>query len=881
MSNQTRVSAAISVAAAIVAFALAFLATSLGHQIWGSRALVSKAVNAAPVKEGSEHTLYCGLWRTDGLFAATIRIKNVLVIAPLEVQPVLYMADGTAYNLPPVAVPSGGVSTISINQALAQIPFSIAGHASEYGSAALTYRYSSPGHVFGSIQSLDVTHSLTFVYPFFETMKMDHPALQTVEGLWWKHDAGVSGFVDLANITDKPKQVSLQLLDSRGKAAPPRFVSVPPRASRMLRLEDLSEDFRLPQDSGGVRVEYQGPPGTLVITGGLLNETNGYSANIPFWLHDTESSAPFKITYGMAGLMVGKPDPMMMPGFPASTEFSLYLAVRNTTERPLNAAFQLNYMNGASIVTRNLPNLQLRPFEATQVDMRSILKSAGLAKFSGMVNLSVSYTGHTGDLLLASGSVDQTGTYVFEVEPQGVGPSNRKIGSYWSVADGNDTMFNLWNPTDSAQDITATFYYGDGSGKYTLPVSLMPQGSTMIDMGMLIAERMPDANKNVIPATVVQGSVSFISSDEIKRMNLIIAAGTFNVETATCGRICVNCCAIRTPVLLPPNPSVPVGHTLQGSASGLDCTGVDEPLAVGSWSSSETTVATVNSSGLMSGVAAGTATISGQLGDMTTEDGLLCANNTPPICQFGNPLLETPVTVPPVIRAVSPAKGSVGASTTVTISGSGFGTSPSVSAGSGITVSVNSAEDTQIQATFQIAATAPAGNHSVAVTASGQTSNSVNFFVQVPTSLSIVAGTDSTLPESSCSAGSFGTGCGVTRSFVYQVNDQTGQAIQTAGLQIWDAISVTSPNNLGLNGFTTTCTSVGLTNSGPCNVATNSVGQFGENKPGLSACSTVCRVNNACTTGGPTSVNQTMHVGPSSIVQQVSYFCDHVTVNGQ
>jgi hypothetical protein len=45
------------------------------------------------------------------------------------------------------------------------------------------------------------------------------------------------------------------------------------------------------------------------------------------------------------------------------------------------------------------------------------------------------------------------------------------------------------------------------------------------------------------------------------------------------------------------------------------------------------------------------------------------------------------------------------------------------------------------------------------------------------------------------------TGCGVTRSFTYQVNDQNAQPIQAAGLQVWDAIVTTSPNNLNLTSY--------------------------------------------------------------------------------
>lgn len=213
-------------------------------------------------------------------------------------------------------------------------------------------------------------------------------------------------------------------------------------------------------------------------------------------------------------------------------------------------------------------------------------------------------------------------------------------------------------------------------------------------------------------------------------------------------------------------------------------------------------------------------------------------------------------------------------------SGSGFGTGgATVNAGSRITVNITSNGDTQIQANFQISSTASGGNASVTVTANGQTSNTVNFYIQIPTSLSIVSGTDSTSSEASCS-GSFGTGCGMTRAFTYQVNDQSGQPIQYAGLEVWDSIAITSPNNLGATGFATTCTFADETNNGPCGRTTDSGGQFPES-PGLTVCAAVCQSNSMCVSGGPTNANQTIHVGPSSIVQSIGYYCDHVTVNGQ
>jgi hypothetical protein len=151
--------------------------------------------------------------------------------------------------------------------------------------------------------------------------------------------------------------------------------------------------------------------------------------------------------------------------------------------------------------------------------------------------------------------------------------------------------------------------------------------------------------------------------------------------------------------------------------------------------------------------------------------------------------------------------------------------------------------------------------------------------VLYPASLSIVAGTDSTTKEATCNAG-VGTGCGVTRTFTYQVLDQnhnplTGSWI--ASQQFWDEIHTTSPppNGLGLTGYTTTCTP---SNTGPCGKYVNSQGQFAEGA--LGACSTACYSNKTCVTAGYTAATQTWHIGSYSIVNTVQYYCDHVVWNG-
>src|SRR5713226_1855308 len=202
-------------------------------------------------------------------------------------------------------------------------------------------------------------------------------------------------------------------------------------------------------------------------------------------------------------------------------------------------------------------------------------------------------------------------------------------------------MFTLWNPTDAPQDILVTFHYGDGSGQYKLPVHLGPQASTTIDMAMLIAENKPDPDGNVIPSNIREGSAEFASpKGRTETITLVIAAGIYNVSTATCGGGCINCCGDRN-FGISPNPILcPIGETMPCSSTAVDCHGYS--VFPSSWSSSNTAVMTVNSSGQVTGVAVGSAIITATFLSATVYTGQMYGGNG---CPTASPAPTDPGTV--------------------------------------------------------------------------------------------------------------------------------------------------------------------------------------------------------------------------------------------
>ncbi len=452
----------------------------------------------------------------------------------------------------------------------------------------------------------------------------------------------------------------------------------------------------------------------------------------------------------------------------------------------------------------------------------------------------------------------------------------------WRIDGSSSSTLLLFNPDQHQGNSVAVFIYADGH-VWNKVFSVPPLATFPLRLNDIVNKQQPDARGRVLPKAATNGIASWFSLVLPKIFGQLVQAdlATGIARPFACPQITILCDATLDDLSLQVNQ--------QGTSYGTPITCGSCPGSCGcaaacnvvggvpdnggayfsAWGSANPSIAGLVSSDSASGTYQGNSPGSVQIAAEAFDFNNCSAR------AFGT------LTVKPRLDSISPTKGPVGETTSVTLSGQGFGTSPSVNAGSGITVTINSASDTQIQASFAISSSASGGNRSITVTAAGQTSPAVNFLVQIPTSLSIVAGTDSTTPESSCTYtdvhGNPQTGCGMVRSFMYQVNDQENppQPIQAA-LPVWDVITTTTPNNLMITGYVTTCTPA---NTGPCGVYTSNTGQFEEQS--LNVCSSICRSNNVCVAGGPTNATQAIHLGAFVITQNDSYFCDHVTVNGQ
>jgi hypothetical protein len=314
-------------------------------------------------------------------------------------------------------------------------------------------------------------------------------------------------------------------------------------------------------------------------------------------------TAPDDISYGSVGLMVGLQDPMM--GFPKDTLFSAYAALRNAGDHPLTVKPVLFLMEGGKPRTVKLPPEHFAPGEARQLSF-----ARTLSNFNGMATLTFTYGGHPGDLLIATGSVDQTGTYVFEVMPDGLGTTWAKNAPFWRVTGGLDSMLTVFNPQDAPAEIVLKLTYVGGTGHYAVPLHLAAGETQMLDVAQLIEMQQPDGQSNVIPRDITEGSAQFAGpKGQTQEIRIGVSAGVFNVQTATCGGGCLICTS-TVDTFIDANPiDIPLGSSQQAFAFADLSDGSEQDETISAfWNSDNGSVATVQS-GLVQAVAVGSAVI--------------------------------------------------------------------------------------------------------------------------------------------------------------------------------------------------------------------------------------------------------------------------------
>jgi hypothetical protein len=532
-------------------------------------------------------------------------------------------------------------------------------------------------------------------------------------GVWWKHDTNVTGFVSLANTSSQAIAAAINVTDAKGTVLGTHSVKVSPNGTKIVSLPELQQTVTT---EGGLQVAYTGPAGALDINGGIEDQSIGYSANLRF--APPASGKVSSSTVAAVGIMAGVADPMML--FPVGTTFTPYTMLRNVSETAISVNPTLWWMQGGTSHSYALASLTITAGQVHRLDLTSALSVAGLASFTGNMTLEFNILGPQGTLLVQAGSVDQTGTYVFEVMPRVIKESASKSIGYWSTANGDDTMVSIWNPADEAQNFVFRLVFSGGN--YLLPVHLGPRATQTFNISELIQTQVPDSVGNVIPASIHEGSAVLGGvQGDVQHVLVALDVGIYNVRKATCGSSCVYCDGYTSfGPMSPGSATFAVQKTQQYQFLGTYSSGGHYNVA-GPWSSSNTRVATIGSStGVATGVSPGTANFVTSF-DEPIYEGNVCAGsnftcpNASGTPQGGGNVFE--------VTNVAPSPLVIGTNGPMGIGGSGFNSlvSPvTVNVGGGVTVSNPSvSDDSLINASYNVPTGTSAGTQSLVVCGAG------------------------------------------------------------------------------------------------------------------------------------------------------------------
>ena len=823
LSNLIRISAlASSFFCILVAFTVA--PTCLGQQpkVMAPHKPIAPAIEKRyPIKgTDTNQSEVGGFWMTGPNMKATLTMRNGLKTDPLTVTPVLYLSNGVRYALPAVTLQPTGIAIVDINQGLAQQ--GVAPYATLSGYVELDYQWAWP-IVCAMVKSVDAVHSVIFNYGMTAPLnappspgRIASPGLtHNFEGMWWKQEANVTGFVALSNITEQTINATLKITDDKEGDIGDHTISVSPHGTKVVSLSELPTAT---STVGGVYLTYTGPENGLVVNGALEDDAVGYSARLPIHVlpqvpADGQPPAALQVGVAELGLMNGAADPMM--NFPVGTIFAPYSVIRNVSNQVATATPTIWWMAGGTAHSALLPQMTLSAHQTFSLNVPAMLATAGLKNYSGSLNVTLDTSAPQGGLVFAGGSVDQKNTYVFEVLPSGFGESSAKTVSNWSTGNGDDTMVTVWNPADEAQDFTFTLFYA--GGQYLHPIHLEPRATLVFDISELTKNATPDVAGNVVPAGVYQGSAE-ISGTQSEQEHILVAmdVGIYNVQKATCNGTCPTCMGFTSGSIAVDPFAIPIGGQTQETLYMQMGSGGQNSVPSTNWASSNTSMATV-SSGMVTGVGVGSLTVSS---NSQFQEAVFVPFDCNSFCPTGFVQGSTPGSVTCVgltILAIAPAAGSVGSTAPVAITGCGFSptaSNNSISAIAGVvpTITSVSPDGKMLLATFVIAPNASTGVRSVVVTVSGgasgsSNSNPVNYTIQapVPTSLRLVQGPKTTYNGNDiieCNGTDDGTGYGYSYCGTFTLLDQVGNPITTGNFKASEMVSTVSSNPAGLRAKT-------------------------------------------------------------------------------
>jgi hypothetical protein len=192
-----------------------------------------------PLPAAKPGSLVGDLWMTDANFKSSIYLKNVVETSAVTVTPILYLSNGVKYTLPNVTLEPAGTAIVDINAGLQSL--GVASYATLSGYVEIQYNWPWEP-ICATIRDVDVVHSMIFTYGLSASTSPNQsltPVAQTIEGLWWRRENNVTGFVALANTSSQPLTAQVQISDNEADVLGTHTITISPNGTKTVNIQEM------------------------------------------------------------------------------------------------------------------------------------------------------------------------------------------------------------------------------------------------------------------------------------------------------------------------------------------------------------------------------------------------------------------------------------------------------------------------------------------------------------------------------------------------------------------------------------------------------------------------------------------------------------------
>ena len=527
----------------------------------------------------------------------------------MTVTPVLRTAAGREIALPDIVLASEEVTSINLQQAVAEVAPELVNHMGSFGSAAVRFAGLNDRNVFAATMVYREGHPIDFHFDGYDAASNDG-YFSGIEGIWWLPADTSTDFLIISNPSRKPVAGTLHLTSGSAYNNYNKQLTLTLGPFQTARI-DIREAIGglAGSDMGGLTLTFPNNEG-ISASQIVFDEVTGLAAIMKLFERDKDESVE---THVLRAPMIALRQPDAALAYPKDTVLNPRLFLRNAGQNKLQVSAAIHWRSQDAEGTYNYPALNLQSNEVSVLDLGLLQDSRAIPPNANWSNVTLSYSGKSADLVPVAVSYDSKTRYGLQ-SPFTEGTNRMFKGGMWHVDSTHGTLITTGNGGSEKTAAQVTLFYGGGKSRYRIEKLLAPGQQLLLDVGQLIHNQIPDSDGNVIPPETMSGSYELRDLGHPAVGLLYEGKLTIDKTYGHASYGCGTCCGLYNPKLMPNPFSGPPSFDNQDSYLALEqCGGQWEDWTgtAYSWQSTNAAVATLPTS-MLHTVAVGTATGSAQ-----------------------------------------------------------------------------------------------------------------------------------------------------------------------------------------------------------------------------------------------------------------------------